>query len=104
MRLMKDEGVIITGDDIAKVSPRKRKIIVKVKQEVAAEEDNIATETVAAGTIGASEAKTGDKGKKSAASASVDNPVFEKPEGNVVKKKRTLKGRAAKITIVSDSE
>ncbi|MCI28849.1 hypothetical protein A2U01_0050051, partial [Trifolium medium] len=38
MRLMKDEVVIITGDNIAKVSPGKRKRIVKVKQELAAEE------------------------------------------------------------------
>ncbi|MCI94628.1 hypothetical protein A2U01_0115926, partial [Trifolium medium] len=56
MRLMKDEGVIITGDDIAKVSPVKKKRIVKVKQEIVAEEDNTATETVVTGTEGASEA------------------------------------------------
>ncbi|MCI77451.1 hypothetical protein A2U01_0098721 [Trifolium medium] len=46
---MKDEGVIITGDDIAKVSPVKRKRIVKVKQEITAEEDNTVTETAATG-------------------------------------------------------
>ncbi|MCI41375.1 hypothetical protein A2U01_0062608, partial [Trifolium medium] len=67
-------------------------------------EDNTTTETIADGTIGASEDNTSDKGKKPAASASVDNPVFEKPEGKVVKKKITLKKRAARITIVSDSE
>ncbi|MCI77801.1 hypothetical protein A2U01_0099071, partial [Trifolium medium] len=76
---------------------------VKVKQEIAAEEDNTATETVATRTEGASEAQI-NKGKELVASVSKDNPVFEKPEGKVVKKKRTLKGRAAKITIVSDSE
>ncbi|MCI37531.1 hypothetical protein A2U01_0058755, partial [Trifolium medium] len=102
MRLMK-EGVIITGDDIAKVSPVKRKRILKDKQEIAAEEDNTATETVATGTEGASEAQT-NKGKEPVASASKDNPVSDKPEGKVIKKKRTLKGRAEKITIVSDSE
>ncbi|MCI73902.1 hypothetical protein A2U01_0095166, partial [Trifolium medium] len=79
---MKDEGVIITGDDIAKVSPGKRQRIVKVKQEIAAEEDNTVTETVATGTEGASEALI-NKDKEPVASASKDNPVFEKPEGKV---------------------
>ncbi|MCI71117.1 hypothetical protein A2U01_0092380, partial [Trifolium medium] len=49
--------------------------------EAKSTEDNTTTETVATGTTGASEANTIDKGKKPAASAFVDNPVFEKPEG-----------------------
>ncbi|MCI26344.1 hypothetical protein A2U01_0047539, partial [Trifolium medium] len=79
MRLMKAEGIIITGADIAKVSPddkqKKRKRIVKVKQEKVIEvktsgntsasgaeafkakftEDKKATETAATEDIGASE-------------------------------------------------
>ncbi|MCI90211.1 hypothetical protein A2U01_0111502, partial [Trifolium medium] len=70
--------VIITSDDIAKVSPGKRKRIVKFKQEIAAEEDNTATETVVTGTKGASEAQF-NKGKEPVASASVVEPDVEKP-------------------------
>ncbi|MCI79432.1 hypothetical protein A2U01_0100703, partial [Trifolium medium] len=42
MRLMKEDGIIITGVDIAKASPedkqKKRKRVIKVKQEKVIEE------------------------------------------------------------------
>ncbi|MCH85836.1 hypothetical protein A2U01_0006688, partial [Trifolium medium] len=130
MRLMKEEGIKVTGDEIAKASPedkqKKRKRIVKVKlgkiveektsgktsasragaPEAKSTEELKATETAAAGDAGASEAKVIDKGKSAEVTTSEVKPAAEK-KGKVVKKPRTVKKRAARIqrkNVVSDSE
>ncbi|MCI74913.1 hypothetical protein A2U01_0096179, partial [Trifolium medium] len=71
--------------------------------EAKSTEDNTATETVATGTDGASEAQI-NKGKEPVASASIVEPDVEKPQEKIVKKKMTLKRRITKITVTSDSE
>ncbi|MCI73010.1 hypothetical protein A2U01_0094274, partial [Trifolium medium] len=55
--------------------------------EAKSTEDNTATEIVATGTDGASEAQI-NKGKEPVASASVVEPDVEKPQEKIVKKKR----------------
>ncbi|MCI73108.1 hypothetical protein A2U01_0094372, partial [Trifolium medium] len=58
-RLMKEEGIIITGDDIAKVTPQKKR-----KDSSESEEDQPASEgKVTDGTEGASDAHV-SKGKE----------------------------------------
>ncbi|MCI45880.1 hypothetical protein A2U01_0067119, partial [Trifolium medium] len=99
MRLMKEEGVIITGDDIAKVSPLKER-----KDSSDSEEDLPAFEAiVTASTEGASDAQV-FKGKK---------PVVANTTAATTKRKRAGKEKVEKIveekkkkvaTSVSDKE
>ncbi|MCI41836.1 hypothetical protein A2U01_0063070, partial [Trifolium medium] len=110
MRLMKEQGIQITSADTTKVSPedkqKKRKRIVKVKQEKAIEaktsdntstsgaeapeakstDEKKATETAPTEDVGASEAKETDKRKRPKATASDVKPATEKDKGKVVKK------------------
>ncbi|MCI14383.1 hypothetical protein A2U01_0035514, partial [Trifolium medium] len=127
MRLMKAEGVIITGDDIAQVpaDDKKRKRIVKVKKKnVKIEDTSIsgaeapegktttdekkAYESVATEDIGASEAKETGKGKAIKVTESEEKTTTEKSKGESTKKPRTVKQRAPRIqrkmVIHSDEE
>ncbi|MCH90105.1 hypothetical protein A2U01_0011012, partial [Trifolium medium] len=131
MRLMKAKGIIITGADIAKVSPedkqKKRKRIVNVKQDKISEantscytsasgaeapeakstDEKKATETAATEDVGASVVKDSDKGKGHEATTTEIKPATEKNKGKAVKKPRTVKKRASKVQrkmVISDSE
>ncbi|MCI02186.1 hypothetical protein A2U01_0023218, partial [Trifolium medium] len=104
-RLMKEEGIIITGDDIAKVSPLKKR-----KDSSDSEEDLSAPEAKdTTGTEGASDAIV-SKGKKPVVSEAADTVAaattkrkraekekVEKKKEMVPKKKRTQKKKAPKI-------
>ncbi|MCH83836.1 hypothetical protein A2U01_0004662, partial [Trifolium medium] len=130
MRIMKDEGVIITGADIAQAYPEdkqeKMKRIVKVKQEKVDEEttsgntsasragaseaksteEKKASEATDTEDIGASEAKDTENSKGKAVAKSVAKPVSEKKE-KAFKKPRSVKKRAPRIPrryVVSDSD
>ncbi|MCI49135.1 hypothetical protein A2U01_0070378, partial [Trifolium medium] len=68
------------------------------------DEDIPASETVnTAGTEGATEAQV-SKGKEPVGSATATDIFAEKPQEKVVKKKRTMKRRLAKIVVNSESE
>ncbi|MCI44374.1 hypothetical protein A2U01_0065613, partial [Trifolium medium] len=91
-RLVKEEGIIITGDDIAKVSPLKER-----KDSSESEEDQPVSEgKVTVGTEGASDAHVA-KGKESvvsgtaAATPKTKRAGKEKVENVEKKKEKVLK-------------
>ncbi|MCI33845.1 hypothetical protein A2U01_0055063, partial [Trifolium medium] len=86
MRLMKEECVIITGDDIAKVSPLKEK-----KDSSESEEDLFAFgDKVTTGAEGVSDAHV-SKGKEKIDTAVVGTTVVATPKRKRADKEKTEK-------------
>ncbi|MCH80268.1 hypothetical protein A2U01_0001034 [Trifolium medium] len=103
MRLMKEEGVVITGADIANVTPedkqKKRKRIMKVKQEKAVEAKT--TGNTSASGAEASQVKSSEEKKVTEPEATASEVKTAKEKGKVVKKPRTKK-RAERRKLIID--